>query len=98
MLKKGGKTLCRCVITQSSVVDQVVGCQALVAGQISGRRSRPHAKSALNISTGQIPTEESFDFNIEKPLSLGLREAIELLSDIPTDQDLPHSLFVITWA
>ena len=51
------------------------------------------AEAALDVSTGQIATEEGFDFYIEQPLPLGLCESVQLFSGLFTDQNCSQCYF-----
>jgi hypothetical protein len=72
VLKHRVETVSWFVISQSRVVNEVVGGETFVTGEVSCRSGRLDSEAALDVSTGQIATEEGFDLYIEQPLPLGL--------------------------
>ncbi|MFM6993169.1 MAG: hypothetical protein ACKOWD_18255 [Rhodoferax sp.] len=76
MFKQRGEAIRGGVLALTGVVEEVLWGQAAVGAQVARRGGRFDPKAALDVRARQVTTEERFDFNVEKSLSLRLRQVV----------------------
>jgi hypothetical protein len=60
----------------TSVVEEVLWSHAPVSAQVACRGSWFDTKAAFDVRACQVTTKERFDFNVNKSLSLRLRQVV----------------------
>ena len=76
MFKQRGEAIRGGVLALTGVVKEVLRGKTAVGAQVARRGGRFDPKSALDVCARQVTTEERFDFNVEKSLSLRLRQVV----------------------